>query len=132
MPASNPESLLVLTLKYPPSLYILNLSKYKSSEIFNPQLLTSSKLTIISYQPYRVAREFKSRIDGFIEKTAREFAEDVSRRFRNRTVSKIVYKVFYYFMGILWSTAISIVISLTISFILAYLLAYNVLASVQL
>jgi len=109
----------------------LNLTRWKSFEIFNLQLLTSSKLTIISYQPYRVAREFKSRIDSFIEKTAREFAEDVSRRFRNRTVSKIAYKVSYYFMGILWSTAISTIISLPISFILAYLLAYNVLALVQ-
>ncbi len=77
--------------------------------------------------PYKVAKEFKNKVDGFIEKTAREFAEDVSRRFR----SKIVYNVSYYFMGILWSTAVSIVVSLPISFILAYLLAYNVLALAQ-
>jgi len=38
----------------------------------------------------------KGRIDGFFEKTAREFAEDVSRRFR----SKIVSKVFYGYSGI--------------------------------
>jgi len=81
--------------------------------------------------PYRVAKETKSKVDGFIEKTAREFAEDASRRFRNKIISKIVYKVSYYFMNILWSTAISTIISLPISFILAYLLAYNVLALAQ-
>jgi len=128
------------TYHFSPTLYtrfsnhvIINLIiyRYEFIETFKPQLLTSSKPIIISHPPYRVAREFKDRIDSFIEKIAREFAEDVSRRFRNKIVSKIAYKVSYYFMGILWSTAISIVISLPISFILAYLLAYNVLALVQ-